>query len=118
MSTKFNMVKDVGGYNGFGIMQPVDKQGCYLAANTEQHFTVPTNYPNWMAVFSFTPGANIFISTSTTAAVPTGTLGAIVSELNPSGRFVTSGQKISMITPDTDSPYVTVSLLVVPPFGN
>jgi hypothetical protein len=112
------MVRDVAGYNGFGIMQPDDIEGCYLAANAEQHFTVPNNYPNWIAVFSYTPGANIFVSTSTTAAVPSSTMGAIHSELNPSARFVTSGQTVSMITPDSDSPYVTVSLLIVPPFGN
>ena len=112
------MTKDVAGYNGFGIMQPSDIEGCSLAANTEQHFTVPKNYPNWIAVFSYTPGANIFVSTSTTAAVPSGTMSAITSELNPSARFVTSGQTISVITPDVDAPYVTVSLLIVPPFGN
>lgn len=118
MSTKFNMVRDVAGYNGFGIIQPDDIEGCYLAANAEQHFTVPKNYPYWIAVFSYTAGANIFVSTSTTAAVPSDTMSAITSELNPSARFVKGGSTISVITPDSTSPYVTVSLLIVSPFGN
>jgi hypothetical protein len=117
-STKFNMTRDVAGYNGFGVQWPQDGESALLAANTEQHITVPSNYPNWLAVFSYTPGSNIWVDGTTTAVVPTGAFSATTAELNPSARQVTAGQVLSFITSDTGTPQVKVSYFVVAPFGN
>lgn len=118
MSTKFNLTKDVAGYNGFGIVFSLDGQATSLAANTEQHFVVPSNYPNWTAIFSYTPGSNIWVDGINTAVVPSTTFGATTAELNPSARAVVAGQTLSFITADTTTPWVGVKLLVVNPYVN
>ncbi len=119
MSTKFNMIRDISGYNGFGIIPTYDIQGCSMAASTAQTFTTPDNYSNWIAIFSYTPGATFFVDfTGATATVPTGTVGAITTVLNPSARAVSAGQTFSVITPDATSPYITVEFQIVAPYQN
>ena len=118
MSTKFNMIRDISGFNGFGIIPTYDIQGCSLTENAAQTFTVPDNYSNWIAIFSYTPGANVFVSFTTTAAVPTGTVSSLTSVLNPSARAVAGGSTFSVITPDTDDPYITVEYQIVAPYQN
>ena len=119
MSTKFNMIRDISGYNGFGIIPTYDIQGCSLTANAAQTFTVPDNYGNWIAIFSYTPGADIFVDFSgATAAVPSGTVATITSVLNPSARAVKGGDTFSVITPDATSPYITVEYQIVAPYQN
>lgn len=118
VSTKFNMTRDVAGYNGFGIQWPQDGYKGVLAVGVEQHVSVPSNYPNWIAVFSYTPGANIWVDGTTTAVAASGAFAATTAELNPSARQCTAGQVLSFITSDTTSPQVKVSFLVVAPFGN
>lgn len=116
MSTKFNMTRDINGYNGFGVPFALDGMSTSLAANAEQHFTVPDNFANWIAVFSYTPGSNIFVDTITTAAVPGSTFAATTSNLNPSARAVKAGDVLSFITSDVTDPWVQVSLFVILPY--
>ena len=118
ISTKFQLTKDVSGYNVFGIVFSLDGQATSLAANTEQHFTVPSNYPNWIAIFSYTPGANIWVDGINTAVVPSTSFAATTAELNPSARAVIAGQTLSFITADATTPWVSVKLLVVNPYVN
>jgi hypothetical protein len=118
MSTKFNMTQDINGYNGFGIQPTYNIQGCSLAASAAQTFTAPSNYPWWIAVFSYTPGANVFVNFTTTATAPGGTVGAITSVLNPSARRIAGGSTFSVLTPDATSPFITVEYQIVPPYQN
>lgn len=118
MSTKFNMTRDVNGYNGFGIQPTYDIQGCSLTANAAQTFTVPSTYPNWIAIFSYTPGAEVFVNFTTTATVPSGTVGAITNVLNPAGRAVAGGSTFSVISPDATNPFITVEYQIVAPYQN
>ncbi len=119
MSTKFLMTHDIGGFNGFGIIPTYDIQGCSLTANAAQTFTVPSNYSNWMAIFTYTPGANVFVRFDGSAAtVPTGTVASIHVALNPSARALAGGSTFSVITPDATSPYITVEYQIVAPYQN
>ncbi len=118
MSTKFSMVRDINGYNGFGIIPTYDVYGCTLAASTAQSVTVPANYENWIAIFTYTPGANIYVSFTTTATVPGGTMGIITSTLNPSARQVKGGQTLSLITSDTTTPFVNIEFQIIPTYQN
>ena len=119
MSTKFNMIRDISGYNGFGIIPTYDIQGCSLSASAAQTFTVPSNYPNWIAIFSFTPGTEVFVDFSgATATVPSGTVGAITTVLNPSARAVKGGSTFSVISPDSTSPFIVVEYQIVAPYQN
>ena len=113
------MIRDISGYNGFGIIPTYDIQGCSLATSTAQTFTVPNNYGNWIAIFSYTPGANIFIRfDGSVATVPGGTEGTIHVVLNPSARAVKGGSTFSVITPDATTPYITVEYQIVAPYQN
>lgn len=118
MSTKFTLTKDISGANGFGIPFSLDGRATSLAANTEQHFVVPSNYPNWIAIFSYTPGSNIWVDGINTATVPSTTFSSTTAELNPSARAVIAGQTLSFITADTETPWVSVKLLVINPYVN
>jgi hypothetical protein len=113
MSTKLSLTRDINGYNAFGIFPTYDIQTGGLAVNTEQHFTVPSNFENWLAIFTFTPGSNIWVSFTGTAAVPSTTVGSSTVVLNPSGRQVKAGSTISLITADTTTPWFCVELQVI-----
>lgn len=117
-ATKFLMTKDVAGYNGFGLPFTLNAKSGVLAATVAQSITVPSNYPNWIAIFSYTPGSNIWVDNITTAVAPTGAFSDTTSELNPAARFVKAGDTISFITSDVTSPMVSVLFYVAPPFGN
>ena len=112
------MQKDIQGTNGFGIIPTYDIQGCYLTMGAAQTFTVPNNAPNWIAIFSYTPGASVFVSFTTTAATPGATVGTITSVLNPAARSLKGGSTFSVITPDGDSPYITVEYQIAPYYVN
>ncbi len=118
MPTKFNMTKDVAGYNGFGVQPCLDQQSGVLAANVAQSITVPSEYPAYIAVLSYTPGANVWVDCVTTAAAPTGAFAATTACLNPTGLRVLKGTTMSFITADAAGSYVSVRFFVVPEFGN
>lgn len=117
-ATKFNMTRDINGYNGFGLDFALNGYQGVLAATVEQHVTVPSSYPHWIAVFSYSPGAAIWVNGITTATAASGAFSATTSELNPAARAVDAGDTISFITNDTNSPEVGVTFYVAPPFGN
>jgi hypothetical protein len=118
MPTKFNMTKDIAGYNGFGVIQSQDIYSGVMATSVAQSVTVPSEYKNYLAILSYTPGANVFVSVNDTAIVPGGALAASNSELNPAGRKVLAGDVISLITPDTAGAYVSVCFYVVDEYVN
>ncbi len=107
MPRKFSMTRDVNGFNGFGVFPSLDIWNTTLAANTEQHFTVPASAAKWIAVFSFDPGLRIFCAYNLTAAVPGASFVSGTAELNPTAWEVKAGDVLSFITPDT-SAYMTV----------
>ncbi len=118
MSTKFNMTCDINGFNGFGIQPTYDMQSGILATGVAQSITVPDNYPNWIAIFSYTPGASVWVSFTGTADAPTGAFSSTDSCLNPAARAVKGGSTISFITNDTFGPEVGVEFQVAAPYQN
>jgi hypothetical protein len=119
MSTKFYMTRDINGYNGFGIpFAPEDKYSAILNAGVAQSIVVPDNYKNWIAIFSYTPGASVWVDGHTTAVAPAGAVAATTAELNPAARQVSGGQTISFITADATTPMISVILLVISPYDN
>lgn len=119
MSTKFYMTRDINGYNGFGIpFSSEDKYSAILNTGVAQSITVPDNYKNWIAIFSYTPGASVWVDGNTTAAAPSGGVASTTAELNPSARQVSSGQTISFITEDSTTPMISIILLVILPYDN
>lgn len=116
MSTKFQMTRDINGYNGFGIMPTDDIQTGVLAENTAQSVTVPDNFENWIAIFSYTPGASVWVSFTDTAAAASGSFASSSSTLNPAARQVKAGQEISLITTDSTEPAVSIEFQAILPY--
>ncbi len=122
MTTKFNLTRDINGYNGFGVKFSDQKYSTTLATGVTQSLTVPNNMgmggngiytkPVYIAIFSFTPGANVFVANNLTAASPGAAFAASNAELNPAARQVEGGDVLSFITPDTAA-YITVSFYVI-----
>lgn len=113
MSTKLSMTRDINGYNAFGLIPTTDIFAGSLAANVAQTITVPANFQYWLAVFTYSPGSNVWVRFNGTATVATGTVGALTSVLNPAGRQVKAGDTISFITADATSPFVCVELQII-----
>ena len=107
------MTRDINGYNAFGLIPTYDIYAGALAANTEQHFTVPNNNEYWLAIFTFSPGANIWVNFSGTATVPASSVAAVHTVLNPAGRQVKGGSTISLITSDATVPFFCVELQIL-----
>lgn len=118
MPTKFAMTRDINGYNGFGIPFCIENWKTTLTANVAQTVTVPSSYENWIAIFSFSPGSNIYVANNTTATVASGIFAQSSSQLNPAARYVQAGDVLSFITADSDSPVAEVSFYVAPTYSN
>lgn len=101
MPTLFAMTRDINGYNGFGLPFSINKYSATLTTGAEQTFTVPSETRNYIVIFSFEPGARVWVAKNETAAVPAGaTVVSTTSELNPTARQVLGGDVLHFITPD------------------
>lgn len=110
--TRFNMTRDINGYNGFGLPPSNTIINTTLSANVEQNYTVPTTgeatYKNVLAVFSSVPGSSVWVALNDTASLPGASFALTTSELNPAARYVNPGDTLSFITADV-STYIGVS---------
>lgn len=113
MSQILQMVRDINGYPTYGLPICQDFWGGFLAANAEQHFTIPSNYKVWEIHFAFGPGSSVWVAYNQTAVLPTGTLGPVNCELNPASRLVYAGNLISLITSDATNDWVGASLYAI-----
>lgn len=95
------MVRDINGYNGFGLPMCDNKFAVTLQVGVAQSFTVPSSFSKWLALFTNEPGTSIWVSDDGTATIPDTTINTSNSELNPIGRLVNALDEISMITSDT-----------------
>jgi hypothetical protein len=110
MATKFIMTRDVNGYNGFGLPFSDEKYSVTLATNTAQSLTVPSDAPlgggqtgsvnKFIAIFSYTPGFEVWVASNAAASAPAGGSFAVTSsELLPTARYVSAGDILSFIAP-------------------
>lgn len=100
MTVFLNEGRDVQGYNVFAPYQSGLKYSATLAANTHSTVTVPSNYANWIAEFSYEVG-NVWVSIGGTAAVPAGsTFAATTSQRCPAKLSVKAADVIDVISAD------------------
>ena len=99
MATKFNMVRDINGYNGFGLAPTDTAYSATLTASSDTTLTVPSSaamggsnaqtQPVWLAIFAYDPGTSVWVAVNHTASNPAGnTFAATNSELNPAALLV------------------------------
>lgn len=114
MTTKLNFQRDVQGYNAFAPLFATDRYSATLAAAGNATVTVPSNFSNWVASFSYTPGSNIWAAYNGTAAAPAGaTFASTTSELNPGARAVVAGDTINFKNTGSSSADVGVTFYAV-----
>lgn len=112
MSTKFSMIRDINGYNGFGLAFSDTKYSATLSQNVDTTLTVPsagvlgsaisTTTIKCLAIFSYQSGSSVWVALNATAAKPVGgTFAAVSSELAPTARYVSAGDVLHFITGDT-----------------
>lgn len=105
-SEKFSMIRDINGYNGFGLPFTKDNYSATLAQNTATPMTVPDNgiFKNWLAIFSYQDGATVWVTNNFTATAPSSSSFSIShSQLKPIARKVEPGDILSFLTTDTAS---------------
>ena len=62
MTTKFNLIRDVNGYNGFGL-QPCDTIfNGDLAQLVEQTISVPGAHEHYMMIVATDPGLRVYVA--------------------------------------------------------
>lgn len=114
MTTKLNFARDTQGYNSYAPAFSTDKYSATLASAGSDSFTVPSNYQNWIASFSFQPGSTCWVSINGTAAQPAGaTFAASASQLLPGALSVQAGDEIDVYNNGTDSADVGVILYAI-----
>ena len=99
MTTVLNFQNDVKGYNSYAPAFSADKFSATLAAGGNATITVPanTNYTHWVVGFSYSAGANIWVSVDGTAAGPAGaTFASTTSQLLPGALAVVTGDTINV----------------------
>jgi hypothetical protein len=107
--SKFNMIRDINGYNGFGLQfTGIEWQGV-LKQGLTQSITIPgspyADYSGLLLIFSFAPGSSIWVAQNATATAPTTTIALCNSELNPTARQVYAEDIISFATNDVSDEY-------------
>lgn len=109
MTTLYNVNTVLQGVNGYGTPFCDTIYTSTLAAATATALTIPgkaaigmasaaTTKNTYLAVFSYTPGAAVWVANNGTAAIPAGAPFALsTSELNPPAKIVKAGDILSMI---------------------
>jgi hypothetical protein len=117
MSTILNFGKDVQGYNAYAPMPATDLFSVTLESAANTSFTVPSNYVNWIVVFSYQGAPDVWVAYGATGILATtpvgGTFLSTNSELNPGSRSVKGGTVINIKNNSTVSTDVGVSLYAI-----
>jgi len=117
--TPFSLTRDINGYNGFGLAFADDKYSATVAQSTDTTLTVPSSFPagytrpyanaRYLAIFSYEPGAQVWVANNETAAIPAGaSFASTTSELNPSARVVAGDDVLHFYTADATGAAVGV----------
>ena len=102
--TQFSMIRDINGYNGFGLSFSINKFNANITQNTDTTLTVPSYSSHYVAIFTFQSGSGVWVANNDTAAKPVGsTFASTTSELNPVARYVKAGDVLHFFTGDTSA---------------
>jgi hypothetical protein len=113
-----NFGKDVQGYCAFAPLPSTNLYSATIASGTAESITLPSTHANWIVSFSYQPGSDIWVSTTTTAAAPAGgTFATTGSFLMPGSYSLPSGTVISFYNNGANSSDVGVALYVAPVGG-
>jgi len=100
-----NLNKDVKGTNTFGRVPSELKYSSVLTvAAGEASITVPSSSAKWLAIFSYEPGAVVWVAVNASAIGAVGTtFTATGSELNPVAYELNGGDVVHFLTSDVSA---------------
>lgn len=112
MTTKFNMSRDINGFNGFGLKMTDTAYSATLATTTDTTLTIPSTIgigkqgpatvAEWVAIIESDPGTSVWVALNATAGVPAGaSFAATASALNPGAIDVLGGDVLHFYTSGT-----------------
>lgn len=94
--------RDVQGFNAYAPAFANYAYSVSLGNAGHATLTIPSTYENWIIVFTYVSGVEIWVSNGGTAAVPAGgTIASSVSELSPSARTVKAGDVLDVLNNGT-----------------
>jgi len=99
--TILNLTRDSSGKATFIRRPSVQMFAGSLVTADEQTLTVPSDYHTYNAIFSYSPGASVWVAINNTATFPATTMTSINSEQNPVAYELKAGDVIHFVTPDT-----------------
>jgi hypothetical protein len=108
--------RDVQGFNAYAPQVSNRLYASALTANTVANLTIPSDFSNYMVLFSYSAGATVWVDMSgANAVIPTlATISTVTAELLPGQRQVTAGSQISLITADQAGTQVGFALYGIP----
>lgn len=113
--TQLNFSRDVQGMNAYAPQLAENIYSAAIASGVAQAVTVPDNNQNWIAVFSYQPGADVWVSVNDTAAPPAGaTFAATTSFLLPAQLKVEASDSISCYNNSATDQDVGVAFYAIP----
>lgn len=118
MPTKLSITRDINGLNAYGLKPSDINVNVALDASSDTAFTVPNtdatgglNYQNksqWLAIFSFSSGSDVWVSINSTASAPAGNTFALTSSFSvPAALELQGGDVIHCFTTQSN---VTTSI--------
>lgn len=115
MTTQLNFGRDVQGMNAYAPMLSDTMYSATIASGAHQNVTVPSINENWIVVFSYQFGSDIWVSVNNTAAAPAGaTFAATTSFLTPAQLKVKAGDTISCFNNNASGQDVGIAFYAVP----
>lgn len=113
--TQLNFGRDVQGMNAYAPMLSDLMFSATLVSGANHSVTIPSNSGNFIAVFSYQPGGDIWVSVNHTAGAPAGaTFASTNSFLLPSQLLVKGGDVISAYNNSATGQDVGIALYAVP----
>ena len=104
MITRFKMIRDINGFNGFGVVFSNTNYKALLSGNVIETLIMPptqdATYPNIFAIFTYQPGSPVWVALNDTVSIPTGSFTQVNAQLNPATRYLKTGDTLSIITSD------------------
>lgn len=124
MTTQYQLARDIsGGICNTNAPLPCSITGFKgaLAANVEQHISVPSNYKYWAVEIRIQANTTVYFDGINTAAVPAGALAAGTVEIIPTvgiTRDVIAGQTLSFITAEAGGATITIKFYAKDTYAN
>lgn len=112
--TQLNFGRDVQGMNAYAPQLSSNMFSAAIVSGGNDFITVPSSNMNWIAVLSYQPGSDIWVSVNNTAAKPVGgTFAATTSFLLPAQLSVKAGDTISCFNNSATTQDIGIALYAV-----